>query len=127
MDIILSLQVWVSWQVMKNAPLNIDISKCKTQHKDIQLFRLRRKGKKHSNDIVNTLFHYQSAIFPFYCSYPTMALTGSVSMIILFGTILPIVYTQNRKRNVVIVAQGRSCRSLMIFRHVERYYRQLIS
>lgn len=37
------------------APLNIDISKRQTQHKNIQLLLLRRKRKKHCNDIVNAL------------------------------------------------------------------------
>lgn len=56
-----------------------------------------------------------------------MAHTGSVSMIILFGAISYEVYMQEQKRNVVIVAQGRSCKSLIVTEHVKGYYRQLIS
>lgn len=68
-------------------PLDINISKSQTQHENIQLFRLCREGEKHSNDIVNSLVHYQPDA-PRICSYPAKVLTGSVSMIILFGAIL---------------------------------------
>jgi pyrimidine operon attenuation protein/uracil phosphoribosyltransferase len=43
----------------ERAPLNIDIAERQTQHKNIQLLGLRRKGKQHSNDIVNALHTYQ--------------------------------------------------------------------
>jgi hypothetical protein len=77
-----------------NAPLHIDISKCQTQHENVQLLGLRRESKKHSNDIVNSLLRYQlkGSIPKLRCSYPAKELTGSVSIIILFGAISCVVY-----------------------------------
>jgi hypothetical protein len=76
-----------------NAPLNIDISECQTQHENIQLLGLRRESKKHSNDIVNSLLRYQlkSSLPKLRCSYPAKELTGSVSIIILFGAISSVI------------------------------------
>jgi hypothetical protein len=64
----------VDWRLDEHAPLNVDIAKRQTQHKNIQLLTLRRKGKQHSNDIVDALYTYQRELLSLTIATPPLHL-----------------------------------------------------